>query len=306
MIKKNISPIDFINPLYLNGLEGRFIFYPSKQNPKNNILVVYDIDSNIEKWWGLVIALAKFGNVTMVDLPGMGGMDSFYKINKLPTVSNYGNYLAAFIKLRFRRKKIHLVGIGYGCAIVTSMLQENEDLVKRIMSVVSLKGYVHHDDFIFSKFNRIMTLVNYYLFGWIQLSFVIKPFSLTNYYLKEKYSSQINAKIVKDFGKEFIEQFVYDLEKEADLRTRLFIYKDLLKLDLCKKQINVPFKYINIGLNYSRLTDKFVEQHLKIIYKDFTYYPSKLVRKIPLVLNDPNMALKMIPNKLRRDLRKYL
>ncbi len=303
MARKNISPINFIQPFFINGLEGRFIYYPSKQNPKNNILIVYDIDSNIEKWWGLVIALSRFGNVTMMDLPGMGGMDSFYKIKQLPTVYNYGNYLAAFIKLRFRRKRLHLIGLGYGVAIITSMLNQNDNLVRKFISINSINGYIHHDDFILTRFNKIATTANYYLFALLPLSFLVKPFTLTNSYLREKYVSGISSKNVKEFGKQFLERFIYDLENETDLRTRFFIYHDLLKLDLCNKQYNIPFKHINIGSNNLKLANKFVEQHFRIVYRNYTYLPSKLVRKIPLVLNDPSIALKMLPNKLRKDLR---
>ncbi len=306
MAKKNISPFNHIDSIYLNGLDGRFIYYPSKQNPRNNILVVYDIDSNIEKWWGLVIALSRFGNVTMMDLPGIGGMDNFYKIKKLPSMINYGNYLASFIKLRFRRKRLHLIGIGYGVAIITAMLQQNDDLVGKIISVNSINGYIHHDDFIVSKFNKFMTLINYYLFCKLPLSSLIKPFTLSRSYLRDKYTSSINSKLVKELGKNFIEKFIYDLEKEADLRTRLFIYKDLLSLDLCKKQLNIPFKQINLGLSNTKLANKFAEQHFKIAYRDYKFLPSKLVRKVPLVLNDPKVALKMIPNRLRNDLKAKL
>lgn len=303
MARKDISPINFIQPFFINGLDGRFIYYPSKQNPKNNILIVYDIDSNIEKWWGLVISLSRFGNVTMMDLPGMGGMDSFYKIKQLPTIENYGNYLAAIIKLRFRRKRLHLIGIGYGIAVITSMLNQNDDLVRKFISINSINGFTHHDDFMMTKFNKISTIANYSLFALLPFSFLIKPFTLTNSYLREKYVSGISYKNIKEFGKDFLENFIYDLEKETDLRTRFFIYKDLLKLDLCKKQYNIPFKQINIGSNNSKLANKFVEQHFRIIYRNYTYLPSKLIRKIPLVLNDPTMALKMLPNKLRKDLR---
>lgn len=303
MARKSISPINFIHSIFINGLDGRFIYYPSKQNPKNNILIVYDIDSNIEKWWGLVISLSRFGNVTMMDLPGMGGMDSFYRIKKLPTIDNYGNYLAAFIKLRFRRKRLHLIGIGYGVSIITSMLNQNDDLVRKFISINSINGYTHRDDFVMTKFNKFTTLINYYLFALLPFSSLIKPFTLTNSYLREKYVLGISAKNVKEFGIEFLEKFIYDLEKETDLRTRFYIYKDLLKLDLCKKQFNIPFKQINIGINNSKLANKFVEQHFRIIYRNYSYLPSKLVRKIPLVLNDPKIALKMLPNKLRKDLK---
>lgn len=57
---------------------------------------------------GLVQNFNDFGAVTMPDLPGFGGMESFHKIGKQATLDNYADYMAAFIKLRYRRKRLVL------------------------------------------------------------------------------------------------------------------------------------------------------------------------------------------------------
>ena len=75
----------------------------------------------LERWWGLVQNFNEYGAVTMPDLPGFGGMDSFYTIGRRPTIDAFADYLAAFIKLRYKRKRITIVGISFGFLVATRM-----------------------------------------------------------------------------------------------------------------------------------------------------------------------------------------
>src|SRR6202020_969820 len=104
MSKRFVNPADFIMPLNINGMEGRMlrIESPNRHN-KREILLIYDMQSNLEKWWGLAVALKSYANVTMIDLPGLGGMDSFYSIGLKPTLDNMADYIEAFIKLKYKR-----------------------------------------------------------------------------------------------------------------------------------------------------------------------------------------------------------
>lgn len=122
-IKITSSPTDYIVPLNINKLEGRMMYVPPDGDNNRNILLVYGHHAMLERWWSFVENLNDFGSVTMPDLPGFGGMDSFYKIGKKPTIDAYADYLAAFIKLRFKRKRITIVAISYGFVITTRMLQ---------------------------------------------------------------------------------------------------------------------------------------------------------------------------------------
>src|SRR3954468_11091969 len=120
--KKSKNPADYIVPLNINGLDGRMLKLPApatKQAQGREILFVYGHHSSLERWWGLVQVLNRYGAVTMPDMPGFGGMDSFYKIGRKPTIDNMADYLAAFIKLRYKRKKIVIVGMSFGFAVAT-------------------------------------------------------------------------------------------------------------------------------------------------------------------------------------------
>jgi pimeloyl-ACP methyl ester carboxylesterase len=149
---KEPAAADFIVPLNMNGLQGRMLRLPAaKSDNKRELLIVYGHHAKLERWWGLIQNFNEFGNVTMPDLPGFGGMDSFYKIGQKPSIDNLADYLASFIKLRYKRRRLTIVGISFGFVIATRMLQRYPELAKRVDMVISCVGFAHHDDFTFSK-----------------------------------------------------------------------------------------------------------------------------------------------------------
>src|SRR5215218_498478 len=105
---------DYIVPLNMNGLEGRMLHVPAPAGKNREILLLYGHHAMLERWWGLVENLSEFGSVTMPDLRGFGGMDSFNKIGRYPNIDAFADYLAAFIKLRYKRKRITIIGISFG------------------------------------------------------------------------------------------------------------------------------------------------------------------------------------------------
>src|SRR5262249_48894244 len=148
MTKKTPDPQEYIKPLNMNGLPGRMLHMPAPKGYNREILMVYGHHSSIERWFGLAQVFNKYGTVTMPDLPGFGGMRSFYKIGQKPTLDNMADYLASFIKLRYKRRRITIVGMSYGFVVATRMLQRFPDLAKRVDLIVSLVGFAHKDDFV--------------------------------------------------------------------------------------------------------------------------------------------------------------
>src|SRR5438128_12108327 len=112
------NPQDYIEPLFMNGLQGRMLRLPAPKGKSRDILFVYGHHSSLERWWGVVQDLNQYGSVTMPDLPGFGGMQSLYKIGEEPTIDNLADYLAAFIKLRYKNKKITIAGLSFGFVVV--------------------------------------------------------------------------------------------------------------------------------------------------------------------------------------------
>ena len=151
MAKNPQNPADYIVPLNMNGLQGRMLHLPAPKGKNREILLIYGHHSSLERWWGLAQVLNRYGAVTMPDLPGFGGMESFYKIGKKPSIDNLADYLAAFVKLRYKRRRVTIVGMSFGFVIATRMLQRFPDLVKKVDLMISIVGFAHRDDFIFSK-----------------------------------------------------------------------------------------------------------------------------------------------------------
>src|SRR5262245_54981731 len=103
MAKTSDSPADYIAPLYINGMSGRMLRMPAPAKRNREILFVYGHHSTLERWWGLIQDLNQYGAVTVPDLPGFGGMDSLYGIGKTPDLDTMADYLAAFVKLHYKR-----------------------------------------------------------------------------------------------------------------------------------------------------------------------------------------------------------
>ena len=154
-MKQAQAAADCIEPLYINGMRGRLLRAPATAAKKREMLLIYGHHALLERWWGLVENLQEYGNVTMPDLPGFGGMDSFFAIGKAPTIDNYADYLAAFVKMRYRRKRVTVIGISFGFVVITRMLQRYPELTKKVDLVVSMVGFMHRDDFLFPPRRRV-------------------------------------------------------------------------------------------------------------------------------------------------------
>lgn len=125
MGKTGQSPDEYIEPLNMNGLQGRVLHMPAPKGRDKEILFVYGHHSSLERWFGLMQNLNRYAAVTMPDLPGFGGMDSFYKLGETATIDNLADYLASFIKMRYKRRKVIIVGMSFGFVVATRMLQRS-------------------------------------------------------------------------------------------------------------------------------------------------------------------------------------
>lgn len=308
MVKRmSKNPADYIMPLNINGLEGRMLKLPAKatkQSSKHEILYVYGHHSSLERWWGLAQLLNRYGAVTMPDLPGFGGMDSFYKIGKQPTLDNMADYLAAFIKLRFKRKKIIIVGCSFGFVVITRMLQRSPELAKKVTLLVSIVGFAHKDDFIFSK-PRYYT----YLYGarllsrWLPAK-LFRYTLLNSWVLRSFYGRTHNAKkkfaLASDATElEQIKSVEVDLWQHNDVRTWAFTTAEFLRLDNCKQKIDLPLWHIMAKTDHY-FDHKVVEQHLRIVFANYSSDEYDLGAHTPSVLADEKTAGALLPPKLRR------
>jgi len=302
------NPADFIVPLDINGLEGRMLHVPAPKGKNKEILFIYGHHSSLERWWGLMQVMNRYAAVTMPDLPGFGGMDSFYKIGKKPTIDNLADYLAAFIKMRYRRKRVIVVGMSFGFVVVTRMLQRYPELTKKVDMCVSIAGFAHKDDFVFSKSR--WTLYRYgaaffsrripaLLFRYVGLHpFLLRTVYRHTHNAKDKFKGVVGEEL------EEITQFEIRLWHENDVRTYMRTTVEFLTLDNCDRRVDIPVHHVAVKAD--RYFDRhIVEQHLQVIFSRFNLLAVlQAGNHAPSILADEESAKPYIPPKLRRLLAK--
>ena len=299
---------DHIVPLSINGLDGRML-YAESENKKHQreILLVYGHHAMLERWWGLVENLREYGNVTMPDLPGFGGMNSFYTIGRKPTLDNYADYLAAFIKLKYKKRKFSIYAISFGFVVVTRMLQRYPEMAKNIDILVSAVGFVHHDDIIYKPRTKKLFKFLTRLFGTRLFSLFIRYFCLNKFVLKNLYAKMPNSKRrMLEVGPEEFDitmDFEVKLWQANDVRTHWITTCDFFKLDNCQVRIDLPIIHI-VSKEDHYFDNRLVEQHLKVVYKKYTSYTAHSKAHTPSVLADKAAMAIWLPAGLKRSLAK--
>ncbi len=306
--KKNASPADYIEPLNINGLEGRVLHMPAPKKDAPEILFVYGHHSSLERWWGVAQFLNRYAAVTMPDLPGFGGMDSFYKIGKKGSIDNLADYLAAFMKMRYKRRKVVVVGMSLGFVIATRMLQRTPELTKRIERLVSFAGFAHKDDFTFSKTRHRLYSLGARLFSHRLPAIFFRYICLHPWILRTVYTKTHNAREkFEGVAAEELEELVHfetKLWHSNEVRTYMTTTVEFLNLDNCRKQIDLPVYHV--GVKADRYFDNdLVEQHFRVIYTDFELLTMlDLANHAPSVIADEKSASLFVPPKLRRMLQR--
>lgn len=305
---KSKNPADYIVPLNINRLEGRMLRVPASNKKKNKeILLVYGHHAMLERWWGLVENLEQYGNVTMPDLPGFGGMDSFNKVGIYPNVDAFADYLAAFVKLRFKRKRLTIVAISFGFVIATRMLQKYPELTKKVDLLVSLVGFIHHDDFVYPPKTQVAYRYITRSFATRPAAFLIRYGALNKFVLKTLYSRMPNSKrrMIEVTPEEFdiTMDFEVRLWQANDVRTHWLTTSEFFKIDNCAKKIDLPVVHV-ISQEEHYFNNKVVEQHMKIVFDDYRQFTAKSKAHTPSVLADKEAMSVMLPPGLRRILSK--
>ena len=307
MVKKTEQQAaDYIVPLDINGMQGRMLHMPPPKGKSKEILFVYGHHSSLERWWGLAQVLNTYGAVTMPDLPGFGGMDSFYTIGKQPTIDNFADYLAAFIKLRYKRKKCVIAGMSFGFIIVTRMLQRYPEMTKHVEMVVSVAGFAHRDDFIIPRPWYNLYRLTGYVFAHRAPAFLFSKLFFNSFVLRQAYKIDSNRKM-KGHDPEVFERMLameVSLWRINDWRTAAVTIKQFLEVDNCQVQVHLPIYHV--GMKGDQYFDNYrVEQHLRIIFDDF--HLMALVdakHHAPSVIATKQETWPFVPVKLRRVLNK--
>lgn len=301
--EKRKSPADFIEPLNMNGLQGRMMHLPAPKHTTKEILFVYGHHSSLERWWGLAQALNRYGSVTVPDLPGFGGMDSFYKIGSKPTIDNLADYLASFIKLRYKRRRVTLVSMSFGFVVVTRMLQKYPDLTKKVELLISVAGFTNGNEFIFTKPRYLAYLTASRFFSGRSQSIFFKNVALNPLVIKAVYASTHNARAkftgLNPAEKKATLEFEVYLWHINDPRTHMFTSAAFLTVNNCDRKINLPLHHIVVdGDQY--FDAHAVEQHMRVIFPAVSIHTAKMDNHAPSLLADEKQAAKIFPASVKR------
>jgi pimeloyl-ACP methyl ester carboxylesterase len=234
-------------------------------------------------------------------------MDSFYKLGRQPTSDAFADYLAAFIKLRYKRKRVTIVGISFGFVVVTRMLQRYPELVKKVDLLVSIVGFMHRDDFLFSdrrqaSFRRATRLL-------------ATPPAATaiRYGALNKHTIHFLTKRLPNSKKRFIEvspeefnstvDFDVKIWQANDVRTHWYTTCKFLNVDNCDSKINLPVYHV-VSASDHYFDNEIVKQHMLVVFKDYHRYTADSKAHTPDILADKKRMRVFVPPGLRRVLNK--
>lgn len=300
-------PAEYVVPLNMNGLKGRLLRMPPPKNKKREVLLIYGHHSSLERMYTIAEVVNDYAGVTMPDLPGFGGMDSFYKIGEKPDLNTMADYLASVVKLRFRNRRITIIGISYGFIIVTRMLQRYPDIAKKVNLLISVVGFAHHQDFVFSR-NRFLSyraasrLLSYRLAAPLFRNLALHPAVLRSVYHKTHNAKHKFADLSPEEAA-LLTEFEIVLWRQNDLRTHMATSHDMLTVDNCKVQVDLPVWHVGVDVdNY--FDNQLVEQHMRVIFNDYNYVRARLSKHVPNVLAGKSESVKLLPYKIRQLLNK--
>lgn len=289
--------------LDINGLRGRMLKIASDKNPNQEILMIYGHHASLERVYGLAHELSRYGNVTVPDLPGFGGMDSFYKIGMVPTIDSLADYLATFIKLRYKNKRVKIVAMSLGFVIVTRMLQKYPELVKKVDVLVSMVGFTRYDD---TKLNKKIIRM-YKLLGQIFsrkipailfYNIILHPSLIRAVYAKTPNAKSKFKHLSREDHKRAMD-FEVVLWRNNEVRTYMKMLLEMLKVDNCNSQIKLPVHHVAVdGDQY--FDNTIVEQHMRVIFTDFTEHKAVLPNHAPSIVASREEAAPYIPKSLRK------
>jgi pimeloyl-ACP methyl ester carboxylesterase len=296
-------PAEYIMPLNMNGLKGRMLRMPPPKNKKREVLLVYGHHSSLERMYSMAEVINDYAGVTMPDLPGFGGMSSFYKIGEKPSLDTMADYLASVIKLRFRNRRVTIAGISYGFLVVTRMLQRYPELTRKVDLLISFVGFAHHEDFTFSRSRMFFYKLGARIFSGKITSLFFRNLVLHPFVLRTMYKRTHNAKHkftdLDALSAQTLTEFEVHLWRLNDIRTHMYTSTTMLTVNNCLAVVDLPLWHIGVEVdNY--FDNRVVEQHMSIIFNEFNYVKAPIKKHMPNVIAGKEDAAQIFPRKIKQ------
>ena len=296
-------PEEYIHPLNLSGLNGRFLRIP-RSREKREILLIYGHHASLESYYGLAEDLSQYGTLTMPDLPGFGGMDSLYNIGVEATIDELADYLAAVVKLIYKNRQFTLAGFSIGSAITTRMLQKYPEIAARVDLYISVAGFTHWEDFkILERHKQFyMNISRLFVPKWSATIFrylILNSFILKSFYrfmpnARSKFSDLSNAEYKRMIN------FDVELWQNNDVQTYMKTAREMFLLDLTHEKVKLPVYNISFGKADQYFDNKSVARNMKKIFTSYTVEVSKMKTHMPSVIADKSETVGLIPKASRK------
>jgi len=298
-----------ITPINIGGLQGRMLFRKSPEGKRRKILVIYGLHSSIERMQTTAEFHNQYGEVTMPDLPGFGGMDSFYQINREPDLDAYADYIYTFLKSRKLTSDVTVVAMSFGFLAVTRMLQKYPDSKGFVKDVISVVGFARWTDFSIKPIYRHLAVVlsrilKTRLGSWLVNSLIFNRVSLRGLFW---IFSLVNPKYQQSLGKEkkAARAMELDLWTGNDTRTKFYTWELVFKVDLVEnaRKIDLPIHNMYAGTDQYFDSER-VKQSLKKIFNDYLPSVADTELHAPSILGDVDEIDRMYSSEIKQLLSK--
>ncbi len=294
----------YISTLHVNGMTGRLLRMPAKNKKKRHIFLLYGHHASLERLYGLAQVLNEYGTVTMPDLPGFGGMDSFYKIGEKPTLDNYADYIASLLKLHYKRRRVTIIAMSFSVPLVIRMLQRYPELAARTDMFISIAGFAHKDDFIFSKraywsLRSMARVFSYRLPATVATHvFLTRPIIRAAYLLAgDRHSKMKDALDVIERDRRI--DFEVGLWQMNDVRTRMRTMTMMFTIDVCDQTVNVPIYHVT-ATEDRYFDNEIVQQHLNVIFSKVKMISTNMPNHAPSIMASAKEAAPYVPSQIRK------
>jgi len=286
-----------VRPLELQGLQGRMLVHPSRRagGGGRTIVFVYGIHGSLERFYGVIHFLARFGTVVVPDLPGFGGMEPFYKIGRKPTLDAYGDYLAEFVAQQLPDGKLTLVGLSYGFVVLTRMLVRHPQLTKRVDLVVSAMGLADGRDVNLKWWLRLAVKALFWLGLVPPLAWLVQYFATRQWMLRLMYmGNNPKMKALKPEERPELIAFEAYLWQCNDMRTYSQCMLELFALRQEGAKVPLPVQHIATTEDHW-LNIVEAQRHIGAIYDPLVVHDSKLKHHGGTAYADEAEAREIIP-----------
>lgn len=294
----------------VDGLRGRCWDAPALRQRRagHTIIIVYGHHSSLERNLGLAQYLRRYGRVVMPDLPGLGGMDSFYSQGNRPTLDNYADFLNSFLRLKFKRAQaFSIFGFSLGFLVATRFLQKYPDNLKRLRLLVSVAGFVRGDALKFSPARRFYYDALGRFASTRPGAAIFKRIFLGEWSLRHFYDKTFLAKSKFSGSSARRRRELMEMELRLwrcnDVRTWAFTGRAMLACDLTGQPLQHRLYQLSASGDQF-LAGKVNLRGLKKVYNEVEVLKVEFPKHAPTVITDTAEMEAIMPSSLTRLLKK--